>query len=65
MVNETKFLLNSILHWKVGHIKRSRIVAAHKLTKYGLSITEDHLWRDAYPFCIHEEVYADRVDLED
>jgi hypothetical protein len=48
MVNETKFLLNSILDWKVGHIKRSGNVAAHKLAKYGLSITGDHLWRDAY-----------------
>jgi hypothetical protein len=46
MVNETKFLLNSIIHWKVGHIKRSGNIAAHKLAKFGLSIIEDHLWRE-------------------
>jgi hypothetical protein len=65
MVNETKFLLNSIIHWKVGHIKRSGNIAAHKLAKFGLSIIEDHLWRDAYPFYIHEEVYGDIIDFED
>jgi hypothetical protein len=56
MVNETKFLLNSISEWKVGHIKRCGNIATHKLAKYGLSFIEDLLWRDAYPLCFHEEV---------
>jgi hypothetical protein len=41
MINETKFLLNSIPDWKVGHIKRSGNVATHELAKFGL-------WRTTY-----------------
>lgn len=58
-------MLNSIPNWQVGHTKRSENVTAHKWAKYELSITENHLWKNAYPFCIHEKVYGELVDFED
>jgi ribonuclease HI len=58
-VNDSKALLLSFISWKVGHIKREGNVVAHKLAKMGLICNVVHLWREGFPSCIHDAVFAD------
>ncbi|XP_059431541.1 uncharacterized protein LOC132165051 [Corylus avellana] len=60
LVNDTKSYFNSLQEWHVRHTERLANNAAHLLAKQGLTVTEDHLWREDFPLCIQQTVLSDK-----
>lgn len=50
IIDDMKLLLRSFQEYKVNYVQCEANEVAHKLAKLALSVGEDKLWREAFPF---------------